>query len=99
MVAMPVLYTVKEAAAAIHPSVSTNTVYAAIRSGALAAMKIGARYYVHEEEVRRFISCPDQENRPASSNGRTMGRGSSSTAVGKSGLAMVTDFVMKQKLS
>jgi hypothetical protein len=91
------LLTVEEAAAFIHETASPSMIRAAINHGQLQAVRLGRRFYVHEAEIRRFIGCPANESPPASTGAKTMGPGSSSTADGKSGLALVTDFVTRQK--
>lgn len=91
------LLTIEEAAAYIHSTVSPNAIRTAIRNNQLRAIKIGHRYYVSEIEIRRFIECPDPENLLAFTNERMMELGSSSMEENKSGLAMVMDFVTKQK--
>ncbi len=93
------LLTVKEAAAALHQTVAVSAIYRAINNGSLLAISIGRRYYISFEALKEFVSCPDQKNQPDSGSAATMGRGSSSTKDAKSGLASVTDFVNRQKIS
>ena len=91
------LLTVDEAATRIHKSVRPSTIRAAIKRNELTAIKIGRRLYVKEVELERFLECQENVNLQGCTNAKTMARGSSSTTESKSGLAMVTDFVTKQK--
>ena len=71
------LLTVEEAAAYIHSTVRVHTIYSAISSGSLSATKIGRRYYINSEEIKRFINCPDHENQPDYTSAKMTERGSS----------------------
>ena len=93
------LKTIKQAADALHSEVTVSAIRQAIRDGRLKATRIGKRDFVTEEALKEFVSCPDQKNQPDSGSAATMGRGSSSTKDAKSGLASVTDFVNRQKIS
>ncbi len=59
---IPRLYTIEEAAAALHESVKITAIRQAIVEGRLPASKIGLRYYINEEELRRFATCPANES-------------------------------------
>ncbi|MEM0988561.1 MAG: helix-turn-helix domain-containing protein [Pseudomonadota bacterium] len=73
------MMTVKEAAAALHVSVSKKSIYAAIRENRLEALMIGGRYLISPEALERF-ACHGKRNRRASTKGQMTAAGSSATA-------------------
>jgi excisionase family DNA binding protein len=73
------LLTVEEAAAELHATVTVRAIRDAIRSGALAATRIGRRYYVTPEALRRFARCPAPASRPGSTSAPIAANGSSAT--------------------
>ncbi|THH36208.1 DNA-binding protein [Aliishimia ponticola] len=92
------LLTIDDFAAALHSTVKPRTVRTMIHLGQINATKIGQRYYMTRDELRRFISqCQENANQPGCSNARTTAPGSFSTKGGKSGQAMVMDFMRQQK--
>lgn len=66
------LMTVEEAATALHSKVKVSAIRQAIRDGRLDATRIGKRYFVTPEALRRFARCPVPASRPASGKGATV---------------------------
>jgi excisionase family DNA binding protein len=82
------LLTVEEAAKALHATVKVSAIRAAIREGRLASVRIGRRYYVTPEALRRFAKCRVVESRPACGVDPTPETGSSSTEAASTGRAL-----------
>ncbi|WP_421980929.1 helix-turn-helix domain-containing protein [Roseibium sp.] len=79
------VYTVKEAAAALHPNVSKSAIYRAIQSGELRARMVGKKYLITERNLKDFLECQEEENHPASGPAKTKTSGSSLMEVNTSG--------------
>ncbi|MEL7527527.1 MAG: helix-turn-helix domain-containing protein [Pseudomonadota bacterium] len=79
------VYTVKEAAAALHPNVSKSAIYRAIQSGKLRARMVGKKYLITERNIKEFLECQEEKNHHASGSGKTKEPGLSSTVESKSG--------------
>ena len=92
---LPRLYTLEEAAAALHAKVTVSSLRRAIHAGRLAATKIGSRFYVSTKAMKEFIECPVPVAQPVSINARTMAPGSSSTAANNNARAMVEASMRK----
>lgn len=57
------LLTVEEFAAALHRTVTPRTVRTLIRQGEVNAVRLGKRFYMTHDELKRFTStCPANEN-------------------------------------
>jgi excisionase family DNA binding protein len=82
------LLTVEEAAAALHATVTVACIRAAIRNGRLPAARIGRRYYVTRDALRRFARCPSPANPQDSTSVPTAANGSSATATRPYGQAL-----------
>ncbi|NOD66261.1 helix-turn-helix domain-containing protein [Ruegeria sp. HKCCD7303] len=94
------LLTIEEFAAALHRTITPRTVRTMIHQGEINAVRLGKRYYMTREELKRFTTtCHVNANRPGSSNAKTMAHGSSSTEDSRSGQALVMDFMRQRKKS
>ena len=80
------LLTVEEAAANLNAAVRVAAIRQAIREGRLDAVKIGKRYFVSPDALRRFAKCRARASQPASGNEKTAS-GSSSTVASNTGPA------------
>lgn len=95
--ALPRLYTVEEAAEALHQSVRVRAIRDAIRDGRLTAQRIGRRYFVTETALRRFAQCPGKPPQRASTTEPTKLNGSSGKAPGKNGQDLALASVERLK--
>lgn len=90
------LLTVEQAAAELHETVTVATIRGAIRSGRLAATKIGRRYYVTDRDLEAFI-CRAAESLPVSTSEKMNGSGSSVTEPARCGRDMALASVERLK--
>ena len=91
------LFTCEEAANALHEGITIQSIYAAIKSGALKARSIGRSQYITKEELENFVRCHDQDCQRDCGNAKMTKPGSFTTEKNVSGLDVAMASVNRQK--